>query len=332
MATVTVTEVSDLISKLRSAAPRDTILVSGKFGEVRLKGIRPEGRVTIAAAKPGAAHFERMLLDDCANITVSGLSFWPLSPVQKSRNKQYLLMAYPNCPGIEVTGSVFRGREDSDNHPKWTLADWNAGKIGAVLLRGPNGVIRKNAAIGVQFGYGVAGKSSEIFGNTVFGFSGDGLRATEDNCVVIGNRVTDAMLIDDNHSDGFQAFKTAGLLDGIVIKDNLVVEWTVRPDNPLRANMQGISFHNGPYANVIVRDNAVSTTSPNGIRLNAVQNVEVTGNRVLNNDGKRGRVPRIVIQNCTGRVVIENNESERFNLQRGLTGRGNRKPDYSKPL
>lgn len=332
MATVTVTETSDLIRRLRSAAPRDIILVSGKFGEVRLQGVRPEGGVTVAAAAPGAAHFERLLLDDCANLSFSGLNFWPLSPVPQSRNKQYLFTALPNCPRIEVARSLFRGRQDSDNHPRWTLADWNAGKIGGVLLRGPNSVIRNNAAIGVQFGYGVLGQSSEVFANTVFGFSGDGLRVTADNCVAIGNRITDAMLIDKNHSDGLQAFKTGGLLNGVVVKDNMFVEWTVRPDNPLRAKMQGIGFHNGPYANVVIRENAISTTSANAIHMNAVQNVEVTGNRALNADGKRGSVPRIVIQNCTGRVVVDNNEAEKFKLQRGLVGQGNRSPDYSKPL
>lgn len=329
MATVTVTETSDLIKRLRSAAPRDIILVSGKFGEVRLQGVHPEGGVTVAAAAPGAAHFERILLDDCSDITFSGLSFWPLSPVPQSRNKQYLFTALPNCPRIEVARSLFRGRQDSDNHPRWTLADWNAGKIGGVLLRGPNSVIRGNAAIGVQFGYGVTGKNSEIFANTVFGFSGDGLRATEDNCVVIGNRITDAMQIDKNHSDGFQAFKTAGLLNGLVVKDNVLLEWTVRPDNPLRAKMQGISFHNGPYANIVLRDNSVSTRAPNGMNLHAIHNLEVTGNRLRNADRQHGKAPWIKVNRCSGMIVVANNQAEEFKLQRGVVGRGNTPPDYS---
>ncbi len=318
-----------LVSALRKAKGRDTITVSGQFGAVTLKDFRPETAVTIRATKPGAAHFERIDIRGCSNLTLTGLSCWPLGPVPAAKAKQYLINADPSSSGIEVTDSIFRGRADSDNHPRWSLADWQAAKIGAVLLRGPKGVIRNCAAIGVQFGYGVSGASSEIFGNLVYGFSGDGLRATDDNCVIIGNRITDAMQIDQNHSDGFQAFKTSGLLNGLVVKDNVLIEWTARPDNPLRAKMQGISLHNGPYANVVVRDNSVSTSAPNGIRLHAVRNLTVTGNRVRNVDGKRGNHPWIHLINCTGEVVVENNQAEMFKLPRGVRGRANIEPDYS---
>lgn len=319
----------DLLALLRKAGPRDTIALNGQFGEVTLSGIRPEEPITLRAAKPGAAHFEKLILGDCTNIAIAGLTMWPLRPVPPSDRKQYLIHAYPDCAGIEVSDTLFRGRADSDDHAKWTLRDWTDAKIGAALLRGPRSVIRNNAAIGVNFGYGVSGRNSEIFGNLVFGFSGDAFRATEDNCVVIGNRATDAMQVDKNHSDAFQAFKTSGLLNGLVVKDNVLVEWTARPDNPLRAKMQGISFHGGPYANIIVRDNKVATTSPNGIHLNQVENFEVTGNRVRNADGQRGRIPRIWIDHCWGNMVLADNEAENFTLQRGLGGPRNREPDYS---
>ncbi|MFN6953024.1 MAG: hypothetical protein ACK4NE_10595, partial [Albidovulum sp.] len=241
MATHSAENARDLLSLLRKAGPRDTIELNGQFGEVTLSGLRPEQPVTLRAVKPGAAHFEKLILGDCANIILTGLTMWPLKPVPRSKGKQYLIHAYPDCSGIEVSDTLFRGRADSDDHAKWTLLDWTDAKIGAALLRGPHSVIRNNAAIGVNFGYGVGGRNSEIFGNLVFGFSGDAFRATEDNCVVIGNRATDAMQVDENHSDAFQAFKTSGLLNGVVVKDNVLVEWTVRPDNPLRAKMQGIS-------------------------------------------------------------------------------------------
>ncbi len=329
LATHSAENARDLSTMLAKASPGDTVELNGSFGEVTLSNIRPEGQVTLRAAKPGAAHFEKIVLGDCANLAFSGLTLWPLSPMPPSDRKPYLITAYPNCEGIEVSDSLFRGRADSDNHASWTLADWNAAKVGAALLRGPNSIIRNNAAVGVYFGYGVSGKSSEIFNNLLFGFAGDALRATNDNCVIIGNRCTDAMQIDANHSDAFQAFKIDALLNGLVVKDNVLVEWTVRPDNPLRAKMQGISFHGGPYANIVVRDNKVATTSPNGIHLNQVENFEVTGNIVRNADGQRGKIPRIWIDHCWGDMVLADNEAESFNLQRGLAGPRNREPDYS---
>ncbi|MGB3177551.1 MAG: hypothetical protein WBH14_08200 [Albidovulum sp.] len=318
----------ELQEKLAIAKGRDTIVVEGFFGAVALADVRVPGGVTIAAASQGA-HFERIEIQNCANLTLSGLSCWPLSPVPKTKAKKYLISADESSSQIEVTGSLFRGRKDSDNHVSWNKADWNAAKIGAVFLRGPRGVIRNNSAIGVNFGYNVTGPSSEIFENSIFGFSGDALRVSADNCVVMGNRVTDAVQIDQNHADAFQAFKTSGLLNGLVVKDNVILEWTVRADNPLRAKLQGISLHNGPYAHVVIRDNSVSCTSPNGIRVNGSTDVEVTGNRVRHADGLRGtRIPGIRLTNCSGNILVQSNEAEKFGIPTGIQSR-NILPDYS---
>ncbi|MGB3315880.1 MAG: hypothetical protein WBB85_15855 [Albidovulum sp.] len=322
---------ADLSERLQKAEDGETILISGQFGTVSIKGLRMKRGVTVASAKPGSAHFERIEIRSCANITLSGLSCWPLSPVTKSKAKQYLITADSKSENIEVTNSLFRGRADSDDHTHWSKDDWQAAKIGAVFLQGPRGIIRNNAAIGVNFGFNVIGHSSEIFENTVFGFSGDGLRVAADNCVVIGNRVSDAVGIDKNHPDGFQAFKRKGTLSGLVVKDNTILEWTIRPDNPLRTRLQGLSLHDGPYENVVVRDNSVSCSSPNGIRLTRVINLDVTGNRVRHADGKRGNAPRLIVANCSGRIVVEDNQAEKFVLPKTVAGRRNAEPNYTQP-
>jgi hypothetical protein len=319
----------DLAKRLSTAQDGETILVAGQFGAIKIQGIRMKRGLIVASAEPGGAHFERIEIRSCANITLSGLACWPLSPVARSKSKQYLITADNKSENIEVTNSVFRGRADSDGHANWTKEEWQAAKIGAVFLQCRRGVVRNNVAIGVNFGFNVIGDSSELFENTVFGFSGDGLRVAADNCVVIGNRVSDAVGIDKNHPDGFQAFKTKSTLKGLVIKDNTILEWTVRPDNPLRVRLQGLSLHDGPYENVVVRDNSVSCTSSNGIRLNRVTNVEITGNRVRNADGKRGNLPRIVVSNCSGSIVVEDNQAEKFALQKNVAGRRNAEPNYS---
>lgn len=321
----------DLSKRLRNAEDGETILVSGQFGAFRISGVRMKRGVTVAAAEPGGAHFEQIEIRSCANVTLSGLACWPLSELPNRNARQYLISADQKSENIEVERCVLRGRADSDNHAKWTKEDWQAAKIGAIFLQGPRGIIRNNAAIGVNFGFNVTGDSSELFENTVFGFSGDGLRVAADNCVVIGNRVSDAVGIDKNHPDGFQAFKRQGTLNGLVVKDNTILEWTVRPDNPLRTRLQGLSLHDGPYENVVVRDNSVSCSSPNGIRLNRITNLDVTGNRVRHADGKRGNAPRIIVLNCSGRIVVEDNQAEKFALQKNVAGMRNAEPDYSQP-
>ncbi len=331
MASEIVTTAADLIKRLKRASGGETILVQGQFGDVTLSGLRKESSVTVAAASPGAAHFERIWIEGCENLTLAGLSCWPLSPVKHSRRRKHLIEADRQSANIEVTGSVFRGRADSDNHTNWTIDDWNEAKISAVFLAGPRCVIRNNVAIGVFFGFFVAGDRSEIFQNTVFGFSGDGLRITGNNCVAIGNRVTDGVRIDGNHPDGFQAFRNRGLLSGLVIKDNIVMEWSIRPDNPLRVKLQGISLHDGPYENIVIRDNSVAVSSPNGIRIHGARNIEVTGNRIRHPDGPHGKFPQLRILNCGGTMIVEDNQAEKFGIPKGI-GRRNRKPDYRTPF
>ncbi len=326
MANIQVTTAARLIESLQNAEGGDVIEAQGAFGSVSLKGIRPDGPVTVIGN--AGAHFERLEMKACMNLHWTGLSCWPLGAVSKSGGKAipYLVTADATSAQIEVSRSIFRGRKDSDGHAGWARQDWQAAKIGAVMLRCPGGVVRSNKAIGVSFGYTIAGRGSELFDNIVFGFSGDGLRVSEDNCVVIGNRVTDAVKIDGNHPDAFQAFKKSGLLKGLVVKDNLIIEWTVRRDNPLRAKLQGLGMHDGPYSDVVIRDNRVACSSYHGIRVNATMNVEITGNRVRHVDGIKGQFPRISVSNCSGRIIVENNEAEKF-LTPG--GANNRKPNYS---
>lgn len=326
--TKVVTNPTELLQRLAGARGGERILLSGRFGSVRIENINVAGGVTLAAAEPGSAHFERIGISRCSGLTLSGLRLWPGEPVERSRAKLYLITADARSSNIEVEGCLFRGREDSDRFAYWSKEDWIAAKIGGVFLRGPHGVVRNNVAIGVNFGFNVTGDSSELFSNRVFGFSGDGLRVAADNCVVIGNRVSDAVQIDGNHPDGFQSFKTDGLLNGLVVKDNTILEWTVQPTSPLRTRLQGISLHDGPYANVVIRDNSVACSSPNGIRVNAVTNVEIVGNRVRHIDRKPGKDPKIRVTNCSGTIVVTDNQAEKFILPRTAIAARNRRPDY----
>jgi hypothetical protein len=332
LAEVEVTSAEKLIRALRGADGGETIIAQGVFGHVVLDGVRPETPVTIVGDR--GAHFDRLVMRGCANLRWTGLSLWPTGPLDRmqvpeggqGRALPYLALADEDCAGIEIARSIFRGRKDSDAFSTWAKADWRAARTGAVSLRGARSVVRSNRAIGVFHGFGIGGPGSELFDNVVFGFAGDGLRVNHDNCVVIGNRVTDAVNIDGNHPDGLQVFKKPGTLRGLVIKDNVIVEWTVRPDNPLRRPLQGIGLHNGPYRDVVIRDNRIAISSYNGIHVNAATNVEVTGNIVRHVDGQRGNRPRIWLSNCDGKVVLADNQAEKFMPP---IGQNNREPDYA---
>lgn len=326
-------DANELRRALDRAEGGDVIHLKGKFGQLRIEGVRPDKAITIRGDR--GAHFERILIRGCANLRWQALSLWPEGAIKDvpgepqggGRAIPYLFLADDRCTGIEVSDSLFRGREDSDGHTNWTRDDWRAAKTGAVSLRGARSVIRGNLAIGVYHGFGISGPSSELYSNRVSGFAADGMRINNDNCVVIANRIEDAVNIDGNHPDGLQAFKKQGPMLGVVIKDNVIKEWTIRPDNPLRRPLQGIGMHNGPYHDVVIRDNRIASSSHNGIHLNKGVNIEVTGNIVRHVDGLRGNHPRIWLSGSSGRVVVSDNQAEKFVPQ---IGENNREPDYSK--
>lgn len=331
LAEIEVTNAKDLLAALTAAEGGEVITAQGAFGGMKVEGIRPARPVIIRGDL--GAHFESILLRNCANLQWTGLSCWPVGAIKRLAGEggggkaiPYLFLADERSSGIEISRSLFRGRKDSDGHTNWSREDWFSAKTGAVALRGERGVIRSNKAIGVYHGFAISGRASEMYDNNVWGFAADGMRVNNDNCVVIANRVADAVNIDGNHPDGLQAFKTDGLMQGLVIKDNVILEWTIRPNNPLRKPLQGIGLHNGPYQDVVIRGNRIASSSANGIRVNRTVNVEVTGNIARHVDGVRGNRPRIWLSNCSGRIVSANNQAEKF-VPPG--GPGNREPDYS---
>ncbi len=335
MATSDITSADQLKKALRAAKGGETLSLQGSFGGIEIEGLRPDRPITLDGRR--GAHFESFAMRNCANLHLSNLSFWPLassSEIQAARKRAgagkgkgipFMLTCDAQSAGIEVSGCIFRGRKDSDGFSNWSREDWVGAKVSSVLLDGQRSVIRDNRAIGVYHGFFLGGPSSELVANTVFGFSGDGMRVMEDNCVVIGNRITDGVHVDPTHPDALQVYKHTGPLRGLVIKDNVIKEWTVRPDNPFRIHLQGIGLHNGPYFDVVIRDNRIESTSFEGIHLHDVTNLELVGNIVRSADRQPGVKPRINLQSIKGTVVFQDNQAEKIV---GMQGTGNREPDY----
>jgi len=153
--------------------------------------------------------------------------------------------------------------------------------------------------------------------NTIFGYSGDGIRLNGDKCEAVRNRITDGVLINNNHPDAAQAFgkynsatKTYADLTGLVIEDNEFIEWTIRPSNPLRAKMQGIGGYNGRWVDAVVRKNRILSSSFTGMTLNNGVNATVTDNYFGHVDKVKADFPRVKV-NGSG-VTFERNQAPKF--------------------
>ena len=124
-----------------------------------------------------------------------------------------------------------------------------------VQFLGGNNIARRCKLVGVNFGLSTLAPQNYFDDNTIFGYSGDGIRLNGDRCEAVRNRITDGVLINSNHPDALQAFgkynstaKTYADLTGLVIEDNEFIEWTIRPNNPLRAKMPMVGRRSVPCA------------------------------------------------------------------------------------
>lgn len=332
------TSASDLVAKLKALGPGNhTIGVAdGHHDACVIRGVNTGGTVTVVAENPGKAVFSRLHVEaGSAGLTFRNINGLPKSAIVPSKSREFLFMALPGSRNIRFEGGLLMGRSDADDCMEWDKADWLAWKIGALQLRGADCSASGITAKGVNFGFEVAqgGVNGSIDGCTAFGISGDGARINANGAKVTNNRFTDFVLIDSNHPDGIQAFGNYSggkyaLLSDLLIEGNTFTEWTVRGDHPLRKNpspgmkpfgiLQGIGFHNSPYANVTIRGNRIATAHAIGMALRGINGLTLENNRCENVDKGTanfdGRFPWIDASGCVI-AAMSGNEAQSFKGQ-----------------
>jgi hypothetical protein len=263
-----ITTETELRTALGNAKAGDVLPVAGNFPAITLSGVKFGGKVTIS----GAATFERLMLNGCANLRLDGLKLMPAGVFVKTGGATpYLLMGDGATTDIEVENVDFWGGADAPNFMSWTLAQWNAQKIGAAHFAGQRIALRNCAALAVNFGYSAIGSDIEWTDLRIAGFSGDAFRANADNLTARGIWATDAYAIDANHPDAWQAFgtylgnKTYELLHDQILEDAIFMEYSTPTDTrgALGASLQVIGYHNPPYANIAHRRIVAATSSFN---------------------------------------------------------------------
>ncbi len=341
------TSASDLVAKLASLGPGDSTIgvADGFHDRCVIRGVNTGGTVTVVAENPGKAIFDRLHVESgSAGLTFRGLGGLPKAAIVPSPAREFLFMALPGSRNIRFEGGLLQGRSDADGCMDWPKADWLAWKIGAVQLRGADCAAVGITAKGINFGFEAAygGVNGLIEDCTAFGISGDGGRINANGVTFRRNRFTDFVLIDGNHPDGIQAFgKYAGgvyeLLSDVLIEDQTILEWTVRGDNPLRLNvgpgmkpygiLQGIGFHNAPYANVTIRRNKIATAHAIGMALRGINGLTLEDNICWNVDFGTAnfdtRFPRIDATGCVF-AAMKGNVAEQF-----VNQASGAQPDYA---
>ena len=268
-----------------SVAPGDEVrLAPGEYGDVMIAGALFPALILIRPDQPGTVHATSLQVNQSSNLVIEGLLVWPEGP-----NPNTLIHVRADAAAIIFRGLDVRSVEDAATYPMWSLRDWEARRHDGVLLNGPDNALLDSQLTGLYFAIAATGPRARVAGNLVLGFSGDGMRGLGDGSVFEGNRVQDCVQIDDNHADAFQSWSRGpngrpgeGTVEGLVLRQNTLVEWAQPIDNPLRCDLQGIGLFDGMFRNLVIENNLIVVSAYHGIAVTGGLGVTIIHNTLVN--------------------------------------------------
>ena len=275
-------------------------LAAGRYGVLDLTAGQFEQTVMIQGPEIGIAHFEYIYLRNVHNLTLDRIAVWPTVSV----DRRHLVRADPNTSHIVLRNMDIRSTEDAAGYPNWDLSDWERLKYSGILLRGPDSHAQNNTLTGLYLALSVFGSDAVVTNNTISGFSADGIRALGDRSVIAGNLIHDCVQIDSNHADGFQSWSLGpdsvpgtGIVTGLNIHSNIILEWTseARPD--FSCHLQGIGMFDGMFRDTVIENNIISVTSYHGITIAGGLNSQIVHNTVVNASDPTANWPWISFRN-----------------------------------
>lgn len=273
----------------------DTLLLKdGAYGAVTIKANAAFDKpVTITSQNKKAAQFDSILLAGTTrNLTLKNLSVWPRDP---AKGALYLIRSYTTTSEITLDGLDIRSELDAAGYMGWNKAKWEARKYSGIMLQSPRSLVTNSKLTGVRHGIMVS-DDSQIIGNVIEGYNGDGMRAFS-RSTVRNNRIINCVQTDGNHADGFQSFSQDGApVTGLVVEGNTILEWTGANTHALRCSLQGIGLFDGFYDDLTISNNLVSTSQYHGISVYGARRAKIINNTVVNAKGLTGVYPYISVR------------------------------------
>lgn len=304
--------VQEAIEAGRVAGGDRILLMDGEHGALRIvRAWFKQEPLRIEAEHPHQAHVTFIGVQKATGIDISGLNVWPLTPGTQARG-----LANIGGSRIRLIDLDLRGKPDApETYLDWTKEDWRVRwRANGVRLSGVENALIDSRLTGVAFGVTVLGRDAEVRGNRIEGFSGDALRGLADGGRFIRNRIENCVRVNANHMDAFQAWAPRGKgrmpLRDLLLDGNTILEWTGPADHPSRCQLQGLSLFDGPFENVSIVNNLITSSAYHGIALFTADHSRVVNNTVMRPDGKNGGAPWVTItlrEKGVSEVVVANN-------------------------
>ena len=267
MATIRVTNQTQLLSALKTATGGDTILLAnGDYGDVTLKN-QFSTTVTLKAEHDDGATFSSLTLTAAKNITVDGLHFEDGFTARNGSSN----ISVQNC--------------DSDN---------------LLYFRDvSNLTVNNSTATGGTFGILLNSVQNFKVTNNTFGqVTEDVMRITGNSYggLIENNTIGDTIAKKPTHPDLIQMFSYDGFTPrDITIRGNLIYDDPATGASDTAA--QGIFMAGGGttgYRNILIEDNLIYTRSANTIFVGGGQeNVVIKNNTLMSSTGDGGGIIRL---------------------------------------
>lgn len=307
------------------------LLMGGYYGAINIRNAKFASPVTIQAVPGQIAHAESMTVRAASNLVIQDLKLWALT---QNHPVNIVVRTYGDTSNITFNNMDVRAYKDSANYMKWSQATWLANQRSGFLLDGTNVTIKNSRLTGIYHGIQSIGRNGIIENNVVDGFAGDGMRALGDNALVQGNKLQNCFQINGNHADGFQSFSRdpatgkagVGVVSGLKLIGNKIVEWNSTATNSLRCKLQGIGMFDGMYDDLVIQNNLIVSSHYHGITVTGTRRALISNNTVVNISGGASKYPWIKVfdhKNGTksANVTIVNNITNQVGpLPAGLAG------------
>ena len=307
------------------------LLMGGYYGALNIMNAKFTSPVTIQAVPGQVAHAETMTVRASSNLIIRDLKLWALT---ENHPVPIVVRTYGDTSNITLNNLDVRAYKDSVGYMNWSQAKWLANQRSAFLLDGDKVTIKNSRVTGVYHGIQSTGPNGTIENNIVDGFAGDGMRALGDNALVKGNKLQNCFQINANHADGFQSFSRdpvtgkagTGVVSGLKLIGNKIVEWNSSATNPLRCKLQGIGMFDGMYDDLVIQNNLIVSSHYHGITVTGTRRAVISNNTVVNMTGGVSKYPWIKVANhkngtLSANVAISNNMANQVApLPSGIVG------------
>ncbi len=311
----------------------DTLwLRSGYHGELVLRGAYNAAPITIAALPGHTPRLKRVQIDAAQHWVLRGLSISPSHAAPISTSTIATVQDHSwHGPAWDIV------IESSDiftvaNTAGWGVNQWLNNVANGVSIQADRIALRNSRIRNVRHGLDVSGEDAHIAGNTIDGFSADGMRGLGDRGVYEYNRVLNSYVddsLDGNHDDGFQSWSVGaggvgtGEVRGVVLRSNVfIISTDPARQRPLRSTMQGIGCFDGFFSDWIVENNVVVTDHWHGITFLGMRDSRIVNNTVVDFDTVSPGPPWIMVAahkdgRASQNVVVRNNLAMSFTLEGG---------------